>query len=164
MCDEKQVGMSQRYLSIWGLCYSLVVLEDLREFFQHAFALLARPDRDPQRPFAAILGPSEPDHDLVLLGHVGISPLGFNIVRNTSPSVADLGEDKVGVVVTEDPDDAVQFRQLGQQEGAVLEEGLDVATEEGEAGRGQGAQGERGGRGRDVVGGFDVVEDLDDLG
>jgi hypothetical protein len=142
----------------------LVVPKDQSEFFQHAFAFLARADRDPQRAFAAIFSPSEPDNDLVLLGHVGISPLGFNVVGNASPTVSDLGENKVGLVGAEDPDDPVQFRQLGQKELAVLEEGLDVATEEGEAGGGEGAQGERGGRGRDVVGGFDVVEDLDDLG
>lgn len=156
------------HLSIYGVSTranaTSLVPEDLCEFFQYALAFLARPDRDPQRAFAAILGPAEPHDDLVLLGHVSISPLGFDIVRHASFRVPDLGEDKVGIVGAEDADDTVQFRQLGQQELAILEEGLDVATEEGETGRGQGAQSEGGGRGRDVVRSFDVVEDLDDLG
>lgn len=143
--------------------YLRLLLQYGRELREHLVAFLPGPDRDPQRAFAAILCPSEPDDDLVRFGHVRIDFFRLDVVRLAVRS-ADLGEDKVGVVGAEDPDDPVDSGQLVEEVRPVVEEGLDVGPEEGEARGGEGAESERGGRRRDVVRRFDVVQDLDDLG
>jgi len=94
---------------------------------------------------------------------VRVDLLGARVVRPAVPA-RDLREEEVCVAGAGEGDDGGEREERRGEVGAVREEGRDVLAEGGETLRGEGAEGERGGWGRDVVGGLDVVEDLDELG
>ena len=121
--------------------------------------LLPRPNSDSQAPLAPHFVPSEPHDDFISLGHKLVTSFRSSIIH--LPVRADLSEKEIGVAGAEDLLDVREGEEGGVEVGVVGFESCDLRREEGETGWGEGAEREGCCWCGDVVGRFDVVEDLD---